>query len=112
VAHAPHPSAFRLAVSGVVIGGACPDTPGFHRWPRARQGQRDCQVYATREFGRWRHTFANDTHVRLIDYPGLSHLFMPAGQPPQPADYAKPGHVDGTVIDDIGAWIHSLPLPT
>ncbi len=43
--------------------------------------------------------------MTLKQYPGLSHLFMPAGSPPSPADYAKPAHVDANVIRDIVAWI-------
>ncbi|MCP4518815.1 MAG: hypothetical protein GY824_26765, partial [Delftia sp.] len=47
--------------------------------------------------------------VQLKEYPGLSHLFMPAGQPPSPADLYKPGHVDARVIDDVARWIKAQP---
>jgi dienelactone hydrolase len=69
------------------------------------QGDRDSQVSAERDFGRWRQAFAGDPRVRLIDYPTLSHLFMPAGDPPGPADYQRPAHVDSKVGGDIAQWI-------
>lgn len=38
--------------------------------------------------------------MKLVEYLGLSHLVMLAGQP-APADYDKPGHVDAQVLRDI-----------
>ncbi|HET7360146.1 MAG TPA: alpha/beta hydrolase [Rhodanobacteraceae bacterium] len=70
------------------------------------QGSGDFQVSPTADFGQWQAAFAHDPRVRLIEYPGLSHLFMPAGDPPSPADYARPAHVDAGVIHDIAQWIH------
>ncbi|MET0331509.1 MAG: alpha/beta fold hydrolase [Dyella sp.] len=69
------------------------------------QGDRDVQVSAQRDFGRWRQAFVSNPRVRLIDYPTLSHLFMPAGDPPGPADYRRPAHVADKVIGDIVQWI-------
>jgi len=51
-------------------------------------------------FSCWQAAFAHDFRVKLVEYPGLSHLVMLAGQPP-PADYDKPGHVDAQVLRDI-----------
>lgn len=69
------------------------------------QGSGDYQVTPTEDFARWQEAFAHSARVRLQEYPGLSHLFMPAGQPPSPADYDEPGHVDAQVIHDIAAWV-------
>jgi dienelactone hydrolase len=70
------------------------------------QGAGDFQVSPKLDFTQWQAAFAHDPRVRLVEYPGLSHLFMPAGSPPSPADYAKPAHVDAKVIHDIAQWIH------
>ncbi|MGH8157877.1 MAG: serine aminopeptidase domain-containing protein [Rhodanobacter sp.] len=76
------------------------------------QGARDYQVTAADEFAQWQAAFAHDPRVKLSSYPGLGHLFMPAGDPPSPADYAHAGHVDAQVIRDITAWILNTPANT
>ncbi|GAB2584396.1 alpha/beta fold hydrolase [Dyella jejuensis] len=73
------------------------------------QGDGDYQVTPQHDFSRWQAAFAHDSRVTLIAYPGLSHLFMPAGHPPSPADYAKPAHMDARVIRDIAQWIKLQP---
>ena len=73
------------------------------------QGGADFQVFPREEFSGWQSAFANDRRVKLIQYPGLSHLFMPAGNPPSPEDYFKPAHVDARVIQDIADWIKAQP---
>lgn len=73
------------------------------------QGDADYQVTANGDYARWKAAFAHAPRVQMHDYPGLSHLFMPASTPPGPADYAKPGHVDATVLHDITAWIAGQP---
>lgn len=55
----------------------------------------------------WHAAFASDSRVTLKTYPGLSHLFMPAGNPPGIADFTRPGHVDATVVHDIVTWIRA-----
>ncbi len=69
------------------------------------QGTRDYQVTPEHDFSRWQHAFAHSRRVTLREFPGLGHLFMPAGAPPSPADYEKAGHVDAQVIDTIAHWI-------
>lgn len=73
------------------------------------QGGGDYQVTPEGDFSRWQAAFAHSERVQLKEYPGLSHLFMPAGQPPSPADYSKPGHVDAQVIQDIATWVKAQP---
>ena len=73
------------------------------------QGSGDYQVTPEGDFIHWQAAFAHSQRVELKEYPGLSHLFMPASQPPSPADYGKPGHVDARVIRDIAAWVKAQP---
>ena len=46
------------------------------------QGGSDYQVTPKDDFSHWQSAFAHDKHVTLQEYPGLYHLFMPAGDPP------------------------------
>ncbi|HEU4670599.1 MAG TPA: alpha/beta fold hydrolase [Dyella sp.] len=73
------------------------------------QGLADYQVAPASEFARWKQAFHGSERVSLRGYPGLGHLFMPAGKPPSPADYGRAGHVDPAVIRDIAAWIKARP---
>lgn len=72
------------------------------------QGGRDYQVTPTGDFSQWQAAFARDPRVTLKLYPALGHLFMPAGNPPSPADYERAGHVDAAVIADIAHWIGAI----
>ena len=73
------------------------------------QGGSDWHVTPLDDFSRWQGAFAHDPRVTLRQYPGLSHLMMPAGDPPSPADETRPGHVDPQVIADIAQWIKMQP---
>jgi hypothetical protein len=68
------------------------------------QGESDYQV-TKKDFEGWEKTLAGHRSVTMKSYPGLCHLFMPAGNPPSPADYDKPGHVARSMLDDIASWI-------
>lgn len=69
------------------------------------QGGGDFQTSPTQDFARWKQVLAGRPHTAFHLYPGLSHLFMPAGKTGTVADYQAPGHVDAHVIGDIVAWI-------
>ena len=71
------------------------------------QGEGDYQVTMKNDFDVWKKAFAGNPRVTLVSYPGLSHLFMPSGNPPSPADYDKAGHVAPEVIERISTWIKS-----
>jgi uncharacterized protein len=73
------------------------------------QGAADFQVFPPEQFTGWQAAFAHDPRVKLVEYPGLSHLFTPAGNPPSPKDYFTPAHVDSRVIRDIADWIKAQP---
>lgn len=69
------------------------------------QGGSDFQVSPTLDFDAWKRALAGKPNVTFHLYPGLSHLFTPAGKTMTVADYAKPAHVDPTVVADIANWI-------
>lgn len=73
------------------------------------RGGRDYQVTAA-EFVRWQQALpasAAPTAARATfrEYPALNHLFMAGDGPSLPSEYAIAGHVDATVVADIGDWI-------
>ncbi|HKM51906.1 MAG TPA: alpha/beta fold hydrolase, partial [Isosphaeraceae bacterium] len=68
------------------------------------QGESDYQV-TKKDFEGWEKALAGHNHVTMKTYPGLCHLFTPAGNPPSPADYDKPGHVAKATLDDIASWV-------
>ena len=73
------------------------------------QGGSDFQVSPTLDFARWQQVLAGRPHTTFHLYPGLSHLFMPAGKTGTPADYQRPARVDTQVIADIAAWVKAQP---
>lgn len=105
----------RLALFGSSIPGAYfLDVRGYHAEAVAAQltipilvmqGERDYQVTIADDFPAWKKALAGKKNATLKTYPGLSHAFTPAGDPPSPADYTKPGHVDEKVIDDLAAFL-------
>jgi len=70
------------------------------------QGESDYQVNKT-DFEGWKKALAGHNNVTMKSYPGLCHLFTPAGNPPSPTDYDKPGHVAKGTLDDIANWVES-----
>jgi len=68
------------------------------------QGESDYQVTRADLEG-WEEALAGHKNVTIKSYPGLCHLFIPAGNPPSPADYEKPGHVAKGTLGDIANWI-------
>ncbi|HWS27896.1 MAG TPA: alpha/beta fold hydrolase [Xanthomonadales bacterium] len=69
------------------------------------QGERDYQVTMAADFLPWHQRMHEIEGFSDRSFAGLNHLFMPAGDPPGPTDYEKPGHVDAKVIAAIGDWI-------
>ena len=60
-------------------------------------------------FEAWRERLGESDRFTYITYPGLNHLFMPAGEADSilnaQAAYAGEKHVDAQVAKDIAAWI-------
>ena len=68
------------------------------------QGESDYQV-TRKDLEGWEKALAGHKNVTIKTYPGLCHLFIPAGNPPSPADYDKPSHVARGTLDDIANWV-------
>jgi hypothetical protein len=68
------------------------------------QAESDYQVTG-KDFEGWEKALAGHNNVTMKTYPGLCHLFTPAGNPPSPADYDKPGHVAQAMLEDIVTWV-------
>jgi uncharacterized protein len=69
------------------------------------QGQRDYQVTMADDYEVWVQGMQGVDQFSTRTFAGLSHLFMPASDPPGPADYQNAGHVDAKVIGAIADWI-------
>jgi dienelactone hydrolase len=69
------------------------------------QGEGDYQVTMTGDFPAWKKSLGTKKNATLKTYPGLSHAFTPAGNPPSPVDYMKAEHVDAKVIEDLAAFL-------
>ncbi len=68
------------------------------------QGESDYQV-TTEDFGGWKKALFEKKNVQFQLYPRLNHLFIAVEGRSTPSDYAKPGHVEKSVIEDIAKWI-------
>lgn len=73
------------------------------------QGEGDFQVSPTLDFARWQRELAGRQRTTFHLYPGLSHLFMPAGKTGTLADYKAPAHLEAQVIGDIATWVKAQP---
>lgn len=78
------------------------------------QGGRDYQVTQA-DYDGWKQALAGHSNVTFKFYPALTHLFMTSSTPGAglgtPQDYAKPGHVDPQVIQDIASWVEGSGKP-
>jgi hypothetical protein len=68
------------------------------------RAESDYQV-TRKDFEGWEEALTGHNNVTMKSYPGLCHLFTPAGNPPSPADYEKPGHVAEGMLRDIASWV-------
>lgn len=72
------------------------------------QGDRDFQVSAAADFGRWRSALDGRPEANFERYDGLNHLFMPGGGPAVAFEYYVRNNVDSRVIADLAEWIETL----
>ena len=68
------------------------------------QGERDFQVNM-KDFELWKSGVGGGKGVELKSYPALNHLFVAGTGRSTTAEYAKPGHVDASVIQDIATFV-------
>ncbi|MFJ6852925.1 alpha/beta fold hydrolase [Streptomyces sp. NPDC091271] len=69
------------------------------------QGGRDYQVTVADDLTGWQRALAHRPEVAIRIYEDVNHLFLPGSGQPTPADYARPGHVDPAVVDEIATWL-------
>lgn len=67
-------------------------------------GEADYQVTMD-DFNLWKDALQGKPNVTFKSYVGLNHLFMPAGTPSLPSDYAKRGTIPAEVADDIANFV-------
>ena len=67
-------------------------------------GEADYQVTMD-DFNLWKDALQGKPNVTFKSYVGLNHIFMPAGTPSLPSDYAKRGTIPAEVADDIANFV-------
>lgn len=70
------------------------------------QGGRDYQVTVADDLTRWQAALAHRPEVAFRIHQDANHLFFPGSGRPTPAEYARPGHVEPAVVDDIATWLN------
>jgi len=89
------------------------DLRGYHPEEVARelkqpmlilQGERDYQV-TMEDFDAWKKGLAGKKNVEFRSYPKLNHLFMPGEGVSADEEYARPGHVQARVVEDVADWV-------
>ena len=68
------------------------------------QGERDFQVNM-KDFLIWKGALGGRKNAAFHSYAALNHLFMTGEGQSNPAEYRKPGNVEGVVVSDIAEFI-------
>ncbi|MEV7817650.1 alpha/beta fold hydrolase [Streptomyces flaveolus] len=69
------------------------------------QGGRDYQVTVADDLTGWQRALAGRPEVTIRFHKDANHLFFAGSGQPTPAEYARPGHVDPAVVDEIATWL-------
>lgn len=69
------------------------------------QGGRDYQVTVADDLSRWQAALADRPEVAIRIHQDANHLFLPGNGRATPAEYARPGHIDPAVVDEIATWL-------
>ncbi|MFD7828597.1 alpha/beta hydrolase family protein [Kitasatospora sp. NPDC059803] len=69
------------------------------------QGGRDYQVTVADDLTRWQDALADRPEVAIRIHQDANHLFLPGSGRATPAEYARPGHVEPAVVDEIATWL-------
>ncbi|MFJ9847576.1 serine aminopeptidase domain-containing protein [Kitasatospora sp. NPDC101155] len=69
------------------------------------QGGRDYQVTVADDLALWQRALAHRPGVAIRIHQDANHLFLPGSGHPTPAEYARPGHVAPSVVDEIATWL-------
>jgi len=70
------------------------------------QGGRDYQVSPQEDYQGWQKDLQSKINATFKLYPDLNHLFITGEGKSTPAEYQQVGHVSGSVVSDIIAWIN------
>ncbi|USA00714.1 hypothetical protein NCG97_08445 [Streptomyces lydicamycinicus] len=69
------------------------------------QGGRDYQVTVADDLIHWQDGLSHRPDVTIRIHQDANHLFFSGSGQPSPAEYARPGHVDPAVVDEIATWL-------
>lgn len=69
-------------------------------------GGRDYQV-VEEDLEHWRRALSDLDNVTFKVYPDMNHLFIEGEGVSTPEEYLEPGHVAGTVVDEVVRWINA-----
>lgn len=69
------------------------------------QGGRDYQVTVADDLTRWQNALGHRPGVAIRIHQDVNHFFFPGSGDSTPAEYARPGHVDPAVVDEIATWL-------
>ncbi|MER7672311.1 alpha/beta hydrolase [Kitasatospora sp. NPDC096128] len=69
------------------------------------QGGRDYQVTVADDLALWQRALAHRPGVTIRIHQDANHLFFAGSGHPTPAEYARPGHVAPSVVDEIATWL-------
>jgi dienelactone hydrolase len=70
------------------------------------QGGRDYQVTPEEDYQGWQKDLQSKINTTFKLYPDLNHLFITGEGKSTPSEYEQAGHVSGSVVSDITAWIN------
>ncbi|MEU8955060.1 hypothetical protein AB0C93_12235 [Streptomyces sp. NPDC048518] len=69
------------------------------------QGERDYQVTVADDLTGWQRALAGRPEVTIRIHEIANHLFFAGSGRSTPAEYARPGHVDPAVVEEIATWL-------
>lgn len=95
------PQSFWKSVEAVNARG---DAQALHKPLLMLHGGRDFQV-PDADWTLWQKALAGRSDVQWQAYPALNHIGIAGSGPSSLQEYAHPGHVDATLIDDVATWI-------
>ncbi|WP_258179487.1 alpha/beta hydrolase [Stenotrophomonas maltophilia] len=95
------PQSFWKSVEAV---NARADAQALHKPLLMLHGGRDFQV-PDADWALWQKALAGRSDVQWRAYPALNHIGIADSGPSSLQEYAQPGHVDTTLIDDVATWI-------
>lgn len=95
------PQSFWKSVEAV---NARADAQALHKPLLMLHGGRDFQV-PDADWALWQKALAGRSDVQWRAYPALNHIGIAGSGPSSLQEYAQPGNVDTTLIDDVATWI-------